>query len=179
MNKKFKILGIMVALLFVGCGSKEDKAADSEQEVNTAEISVEETESEDSQALEETLTTEEEIVEADPSVDLDLTALSSTMVYSEVFNMMMAPEEYEGTTLKMDGICNVYEDPDTGKTYYACIVQDATQCCSQGLEFVLDESQYTEADYPENGEEITISGDFATYAEGEYQYITIMNSVME
>ena len=30
MNKKFKILGIMVALLFVGCASKEDKAADSE-----------------------------------------------------------------------------------------------------------------------------------------------------
>lgn len=159
MYKKVNILlGLLMALVLVGCGSTES-------------ASVQETEVVEEQ--------EDETVEADPNVDLDLTALSSTMVYSEVFNMMMAPEEYEGKNLKIDGICNVYQDPETGKTYYACIVQDATQCCSQGLEFVLDESQYEALDYPENGDEIVISGDFSTYTEGEYQYITILNSVLE
>lgn len=160
MNRKLYILvGMLMAVVLVGCGSPE---AASVQETEFAEEQV-----------------EDETVEADPGVDLDLTALSSTMVYSEVFNMMMAPEEYEGKTIKMDGVCNVYQDSETGKTYYACIVQDATQCCSQGLEFVLDESQYEASDYPENGDEIVISGDFSTYTEGDYQYITILNSVLE
>ncbi|SEK53725.1 hypothetical protein SAMN02910377_01132 [Pseudobutyrivibrio ruminis] len=178
MYKKVNILlGLLMALLLVGCGSTE---AASVQETEVAEEQVaEEPEVEDSESLENELLLADENVEADSGVDLDLTALSSTMVYSEVFNMMMAPEEYEGKTIKMDGVCNVYQDSATGKTYYACIVQDATQCCSQGLEFVLDESQYEASDYPENGEEIVISGDFSTYTEGDYQYITILNSVLE
>ena len=167
-----------MALLLIGCGSTDSASVDEFEAVE--EVQAEEVQaSEDTEVSENEVLLEDETVEADPDVDLDLTALSSTMVYSEVFNMMMAPEEYEGKTLKMDGICNVYQDPETGKTYYACIVQDATQCCSQGLEFVLDESQYEDSDYPENGEEITISGDFSTYTEGEYQYITILNSVLE
>ena len=36
-------------------------------------------------------------------VDVDLTALSSTMVYSEVFNMLNTPENYVGKTIKMTG----------------------------------------------------------------------------
>ena len=35
---------------------------------------------------------------------IDLTSMSGTMVYSEVLNMMMAPEEYEGKTVKMHGV---------------------------------------------------------------------------
>lgn len=180
MNRRLNILlGIMMALLFIGCGSTDTAPADESETVEEVQAVEEVQTPEDTEASENELLLEDETVEADPNVDLDLTALSSTMVYSEVFNMMMAPEEYEGKTLKIDGICNVYQDPETGKTYYACIVQDATQCCSQGLEFVLDESQYEASDYPENGDEIVISGDFSTYTEGEYQYITILNSVLE
>lgn len=180
MNRKLNILlGIMMALLFIGCGATDTSTVEENEVVEEQVIEEPEVETEDIEVAENELLLEDENVETDPSVDLDLTALSSTMVYSEVFNMMMAPEEYEGKTLKMDGICNVYQDSETGKTYYACIVQDATQCCSQGLEFVLDESQYEASDYPENGDEIVISGDFSTYTEGEYQYITILNSVLE
>lgn len=179
MNRRLNILlGTMMALLFIGCGSTDTASVDESETVD--EVQAEEVQTtEDTEVSENEVLSEDATVEADPDVDLDLTALSSTMVYSEVFNMMMAPEEYEGKTLKIDGICNVYQDPETGKTYYACIVQDATQCCSQGLEFVLDESQYEASDYPENGDEIVISGDFSTYTEGEYQYITILNSVLE
>ena len=92
---------------------------------------------------------------------------------------MMDPESYEGKSIKMDGNCSIYTDEATGETYYACIVQDATQCCSQGLEFVLDENEYSAEDYPAEGEEIVIKGTFSAYTEGEYMYITIKDSVLE
>ena len=43
------------------------------------------------------------------SVDVDLTTLSSTMVYAEVFNMMMSPDDYIGKTIRMTGIFTVYQ----------------------------------------------------------------------
>ena len=63
--------------------------------------------------------------------DIDLTALSSTMVYSEVYNMMTAPSDYIGKNVKMKGAFSYYQDPNTGNEYYACIIQDATACCAQ------------------------------------------------
>ncbi len=40
---------------------------------------------------------------ATPGIDVDLTTLSGTMVYSEVFNMIANPEDYVGKTIKMQG----------------------------------------------------------------------------
>ena len=68
-------------------------------------------------------------------VDVDLTSLSATMVFSEVYHMMTSPQDYTGKVIRMEGICAVSQDHTSGKVYYACIVQDATACCSQGIEF--------------------------------------------
>ncbi|MBQ9015777.1 MAG: hypothetical protein IJ109_10660 [Firmicutes bacterium] len=95
---------------------------------------------------------------ADGPVDVDLTTLSSTMVYSEVFNMVNEPEDYIGKTVKMNGAAASYYDEAVKETYYACIIQDATACCAQGIEYVLDG-----AEYPADGEEITVVGEFRTY----------------
>ena len=153
------VVGIMATSL-VACGSQtEGSSAQSAAAINESSAPADENE-----AL------------ADPSVDIDLTALSSTLIYSEVFNMMMEPLEYVGKTVKMDGVCSIYEDENTGNIYYACIVQDATQCCSQGLEFVLDEDQYQKEDYPNAGDEIIIKGTFDTYEENGNQYLTMRDS---
>jgi len=40
-------------------------------------------------------------------IDVDLTAMSATMVYSEVQNMMLKPADYMGKTVKMAGAFNV------------------------------------------------------------------------
>ena len=93
--------------------------------------------------------------------------------------MMMEPMAYEGQTIKMDGNCAIYTDEETGNTYYTCVVQDATQCCSQGLEFLLDSEQYALEDYPADGDPIVIKGTFSTYEEDGGTYITIKDSVME
>lgn len=177
--KKFLVILMCVTFGFtlVACGDSGQKTEKEQVTVDNADTQGEETEETSSANLEEKFAIDED-TSGDPSVDLDLTALSSTMIYSEVFNMMMAPDEYEGQTIKMDGNCAVYIDEETGKKYYACVVQDATQCCSQGLEFVLSD-EYDESDYPENGDEITIKGTFSTYTENDLQYITMLDSVLE
>lgn len=168
------ILTGLLAFALTACGKSEADMTDSvdeavvEDNVDNQTVAVPEPESEEQES--------EELSNADPSVDLDLTAMSSTMIYAEVSNMMMEPLEYAGKTVKMDGICGTYQDPDTGKMYYACIIQDATQCCSQGLEFVLDESKYSAEDYPAQGDEIAVKGTFSTYEENGGQYLTMLNS---
>ncbi|MCD8376779.1 MAG: hypothetical protein LUD69_07525 [Oscillospiraceae bacterium] len=112
------------------------------------------------------------------AVDVDLTQLSSTMVYSEVYNMMVAPEGYIGKTVRMSGQFAIYHDESTDVYYFACIIADATACCSQGIEFVLTGAEYPD-DYPEMGEEITVSGVFQTYQEGEFTYCTLLDAVLE
>ena len=112
-------------------------------------------------------------------IDVDLTQLSSTMVYSEVYNMVTVPELYIGKTVRMKGSFAMYHDEVTDAYYFACIIADATACCSQGIEFVLaGEHSYPE-DYPELGSEITVVGTFGTYSEGENLYCTLFESSFE
>lgn len=116
--------------------------------------------------------------EADSNVDVDLTVMSATMVYSVVYAMVTEPSSYEGKTVKMDGIFDVYTDENTGKNYYACIIQDATKCCSSGIEFELEEERIYPDEYPDNGSFITVSGVFETYEEDGILYCTLRNAKM-
>ena len=106
-------------------------------------------------------------------IDVDLTALSSTMVYSEVYNMMASPEQYVGKTIKMNGLFTAFHDPETEKNYFTCIIKDATACCSQGIEFELKDDYSYPEDYPQEGEDVTVKGVFDTYIEGQYRYCTL------
>ena len=112
------------------------------------------------------------------SSDVDLTALSSTMIYSEVSNMMMAPDEYIGKTIKMNGTFAAYYDEENDEYYYACVIADATACCQQGLEFALKDGGKYPDDYPEVGSEITVVGTFNTYEQGGYLYARLENAEM-
>ena len=64
-------------------------------------------------------------------IDIDLTVLSSTMIYSFVYCMITSPDEYTGMVVKMCGIATSYHNEDTDVWYHACIIQDATACCSK------------------------------------------------
>ena len=117
-------------------------------------------------------------------VDVDLTVLSSTMVYSEVYNMMCTPDDYIGKTVKMEGQFALYQSVDENGTlipdqiYFACVIADATACCSQGLEFVLAGEHSYPDDYPELGTEITVIGTFQTYEENGYMYCQLVDARM-
>ena len=108
------------------------------------------------------------------TVDVDLTTLSSTMVYAEVFNMVNTPEDYIGRTVKMEGSCSTFFDDVNNVDYYTCIIQDATACCATGIEFILKEDQT----YPGEMDEITVVGTFDTYEEGPYMYCTLRDATL-
>lgn len=92
--------------------------------------------------------------------DLDLTRLSSTMVYSEVYNMRYDPEPYYGKVVRIRGLFSAYQHPDTGEYYYNCVIPDATACCSQGLQFFPAGDLSYPDDFPENGTTVTVCGTF-------------------
>ena len=109
-------------------------------------------------------------------IDLDLTTLSSTVVYAEVYALLTEPDAYVGKTIRMRGPFSVFHSNDTGKDYYACIIKDATACCAQGLEFVLGDGKKYPDDYPAVGDEVTVTGTFSTYWEGEDMYCTLLDA---
>lgn len=111
----------------------------------------------------------------DNKIDVDLTSLSSTMVYGEVFNMIMNPENYDNKIVKMKGQFALFEDMENGKPFYACVIPDATACCLQGFEFVpLPEYNYPK-DYPKVDSEITIVGKFE-YDENNFGYCRLIDA---
>ncbi len=160
-------------------GSEEGQGQLSGSEESEGQLSGSEKEEGQPVSGEETDSESPAAREGSEKIDVDLTQLSSTMVYSEVFAMMMDPEKYDGKRIKMTGLYNYYHDAMVDKDYSACVVQDATACCAQGIDFVLtDDYDYPE-DYPEIDEEITVTGVFNIYQEGKYTFFRLKDAVLD
>lgn len=121
--------------------------------------------------------TTETAAKAAQSIDVDLTQMSSTMIYSEVQNMMLKPADYVGKTVRMQGAFSVSEIGEN--RYFACIIKDATACCAQGIEFDWAGDHSYPADYPKDGSDITVTGEFTTYNEGQQQYCQLKNAELK
>ncbi len=108
------------------------------------------------------------------AVTVDLSKMSTTMVYSELTNILNAPNDYIGKTIRLKGLFGVSEGE--GTNYYFCLINDATACCQQGLEFVLEGNPAYPEGYPQVNSEITVEGTFNTYKENETQYCHLENA---
>lgn len=104
---------------------------------------------------------------------LDLTGMGPTMVYSYIFNIMMAPNDYIGQAFKLKGTYTEQSWDTASRTYRYIYIADAAACCAQGLEFEL---QDPEAPYPEMGEEFTLYGVFEPYYEDGHRYFHFTNA---
>ena len=197
MKKWTRIFLIMIlTVMAIGCikgGTAQTESDDTNSVQTSSEISSDEneedslketlTEISDENAVVPVTTTDENIEngntetsEGSDDIDVDLTAISGILVYSEVYNMMSAPENYMGKKIKMEGIYAIYFDDTYSTRYDACIVQDATACCATGIEFELSDELKFPDDYPEEGDIITVEGIFDTYDEGSYTYCTLRNA---
>lgn len=114
----------------------------------------------------------------DGEIDIDLTQLSSSMVYAQVFDMVSNGDNYIGKTVKAKGPFSYFQETD-GREFFAVIINDATACCSQGIEFVLDGDYTYPDDYPSIGTEITIVGKFNYYKEDYNTYCQLTDAAME
>lgn len=181
-SRLIKLLSLVMSILLVvavlpGC-SGSDETADAE------DVSVSEEETADGENLGVDPNTGEPIEAVDISglggngADVDISKLSSTMVYSVVYDMMTRPNEYDGKKIRISGTIDSYHDEETDKTYYACLIADATACCSQGIEFQTTED-FKPSDYPKDGDPVTVLGTFDEYSDGDYKYYVLKNAILE
>ena len=84
---------------------------------------------------------------------------------------------HRGKTVRMNGNFACYDGDN--RYYFACLIADATACCSQGIEFLLSDGRKYPEEYPSIGSEITVTGVFDTYYEGEKRYCQLIDAVME
>ncbi len=162
--KKIVSIGLCISVLSSLMACSNENAEDVDTQEETYEI------------VSEEQNTQEEIIDEDT---VDLTILSSTMVYAEVYNMLVNPSDYIGKTVRMEGEFIVLSD-DTGENIYpACIIYDATACCAQGIEFVLGEDAIYPDDYPELNSEIVVVGTFETYDEYGIEYVHLVDAILE
>lgn len=93
-------------------------------------------------------------------VDHDLSNMNANMIFAEIFNLVLMPDEYIGRTFRMKGNFAVYVNETSGNKYFSIIIPDATQCCQQGIDIIcLGDMKYPE-DFPKIGSEIMVTGQF-------------------
>lgn len=175
---KTAVLWILYILLITGCSSpdKNTKTTSNttnpvnqiinEQIGNTQDNAQPDTASEtesasDNLSLENN--TDSTLTSTD-NIDYDLTQMSSDMVYATIYQIMTTPGQYEGKTFRIEGTFypSYYEATQT--YYFYCIIQDATACCAQGLEFVWEDGSHNyPEDYPTENSEILVDGTFESY----------------
>ncbi|WP_031389778.1 hypothetical protein [Kineothrix alysoides] len=108
----------------------------------------------------------QESVKDQENIDYDLTAMGSDMIYATVYQLMINPEEYVGKTIRMEGTYYATYYEPTAKYYHYVIIQDATACCAQGLEFIWEDGSHVyPEEYPEDEADVTVTGTFETYNE--------------
>lgn len=144
----------------------DNQIADEDRKNETTESEEASSNVESNKDTEDTISGAEDVRNTDGTVDYDLTQMSSDMVYATVYQMMVTPEEYEGKTFRIDGNFYATYYEATKKYYFYCVIQDATACCAQGMEFVWENGSHIYPDeYPEENAEIVVEGTFETYKE--------------
>jgi hypothetical protein len=105
---------------------------------------------------------------------IDLAALSGTMVFAQVANIMRSPEQYVGKIIKAKGFYDIGCYDAAAQCHHFVVILDASGCCPAGLEFKLANQN---GKYPEAGTQIEISGPFKSYQKDGrgYYYIETDN----
>ena len=181
------LLAVCMTLSLCACGKDSEKdagndASSSNEKSSAAAESIPPPKEQETPGEQQTPEEPEQTQTSADGVEVDLTVLSSTMVYSEVYNMLYNdPAHYLGKTVKAKGTFSLYQlvtdgvlQPDP--VAYACIIADATACCAEGMEFVLEGDYTYPDDYPELGAEITVIGEFQSYEENGMTWYHLVNA---
>ncbi len=113
---------------------------------------------------------------AESAVDLDLSRMTGAVVYAQIYQMAVHPEEYIGKIVRLAGWFDVVTDSATGMVYTVCYIPDASACCAQGVEFVWAGGDDFSRDYPQPGQDIIVTGRFETYFENDWEYMRLADA---
>lgn len=90
--------------------------------------------------------------------DLDVSKMNYDMLSSLTFDILTTPEKYVDKTIKTSG--KFYTSIHENIRYYSVLVWDSTGCCPAGFDFIPPANMKFPEDFPENDEEITVTGTF-------------------
>lgn len=113
----------------------------------------------------------------DVKVDIDITALSVTMAFAQVSNMMYPfYQNYIGQTVKIQGEYYQQYVPENNATYHLLLLMDDTNCCQGVIEFILPQG----VSYPTHGSEIMIAGEYSLIEDefGEFPILKVTDYVL-
>lgn len=153
----------------VPSGDKEDSKTEKKTDDGDKSEDISEKESEDKDKE-----TEDESKKS--GVDLDMSVLSDTMAYAQAQIVSQSPQDYIGKVIKVKGKFGV--SVGSAQNYYACLVGTDSTCCYVPIEFLWAGDHSYPADYPEQGADITVTGTFGTYKEGENEYIQLSDATL-
>ena len=162
------VLCLLLTLALTGCSGREPAATAVPTEMSAAETAAPET--------------GDAHTGDDPSssaaydhVDWDLTALSSYVIYAQIFNMAASPDTYEGQVVRLKGTFGIDKGaaPDGGDVY-SLVTFDEEACCTQsiGLQFAKA------GQLPKNGREATVTGVFHGYRENGANACMLLDAVL-
>ncbi|SHM45814.1 hypothetical protein [Ruminococcus flavefaciens] len=154
--KKCALISVLAALCLCSCGVQENDASTESSTAPNAQAAA-----------------------SISGYDVDLTELNSQMVYAQVYDMVANPDNYMGQKVRVRGNFSYFKDEQSGNEYFAVLISDATACCAQGIEFVLDGDYKYPDDYPSLDTMITVSGEFNYYKEGVNTYCQLLNAKIE
>lgn len=157
-----------VMLLLNACNKKEEEQDSDKQTIADVDYQSE---------IEETIKEENVIEEEndDGEIDIDLSELTSIMAYCEVCNIISDLDSNKGKRIKIRGLLEYYEDPETKEKIFGCTVMDATACCSLGLMFVPVDDTYL----PEKYSIVNVTGVLEVYEKDGYELCRLKNAVVE
>ena len=109
-------------------------------------------------------------------VDLDLSEMSGTIVYAQIYNIQYDPGPYLGKVIRVRGYYSFYREPTNDNVYYACVIPDATACCMQGMEFVPFTEPEDPDHYLEDNADITVTGRLEIYVDNGTSYLHLVDA---
>ena len=97
------------------------------------------------------------------NIDVDITQLSSTMAYAELYNIMVNVDSYLGKSIKMRGSYKAFLSDLTNLYYHFVVIGDVAACCEIGMEFIWNGEHKYPDDYPAEDSRIEVVGVFGSY----------------
>ena len=151
----------LIMLFAVSCGSGQSSVSSEKKEDKTVAEQKKESVAE---------------VQKGVKIDVDLTKVNTNMVYVQVFYMMQKPQDYNGQTIRLPGVCTIMKNKTTQQRTYNCNVLDGTGCCAKMIPFKLADAN---AAYPKSGEAITVTGKFQVVTENDKTFGVLNDAVVE
>ena len=92
--------------------------------------------------------------------------------------MYVEPWNYLDAVIRIRGTLDFYVK-SSGQECSMVMVQDATACCGQGLEFVRKNDGIYSNSCPDYGQEVVVTGRFEIYQEDGASFIHLVDAELE